>query len=187
VPFGCIEGRWDAPLDPFANRGIATFGHVDVLQLIERGVVTRAYFDRAFKFAFVRNPFDRLVSLFFYLQRIASPEVPPGLTFAAFCEKVARAEHPPVGLYNYRGLNQCNPMVDWLTDRDGRVIADFIGRHETVTEDFLTICQRLGIETALPHENATPHAPYREYYTEATRAIVERVYRSDLDRFGYEF
>jgi hypothetical protein len=127
------------------------------------------------------------VSLFFYLQRIASPEVPPGLAFAAFCEKVARAEHPPVGLYNYRGLNQCNPMVDWLTDRDGRVIADFIGRHETVTEDFLTICRRLGIETTLPHENATPHAPYREYYTGATRAIVERVYRRDLDRFGYDF
>jgi hypothetical protein len=187
VPFGCIEERWDTPLEPFANRGIATFGHVDVLQLIDRGVVTQAYFDRAFKFAFVRNPFDRLVSLYFYLRRIASPDVPASLTFEAFCEKVERREHPPVGLYNYRGLNQCNPMVDWLTDRDGVEIADFVGRHETVVEDFRTICRRIGVDAVLPHENATPHAPYRDYYSPRTRAIVERVYRHDLDRFGYDF
>ena len=187
VPHGCIENRWDTPLEPFANRGIATFGHVDVRQLIERGVVTRAYFDRALKFAFVRNPFDRLVSLFVYLKRIKCDDVPDDMTFEAFCWKVERREHPPVGLYNYRGLNQCNPMCDWLTDANGDLVADFVGRYESVTDDFRAVCDRLGIEAVLPHENATQHGPYRDYYTRATRAVVESVYRRDLDLFGYDF
>jgi hypothetical protein len=187
LKYGCIKDRWETPLAKFKNRGIATFGHVDVLQLTERGVIRREYFERAFKFAFIRNPFDRLVSLFEYLKRIGRPETPPSMTFEDFCRVVGRGEHPPVGLYNYRGLSQCNPMVDWLTDRDGRLIADFIGRFERLREDFEEVCRRIGIREDIPHENRTEHRPYAEYYNAETRAIVERVYRKDLEHFGYTF
>jgi hypothetical protein len=78
-------------------------------------------------------------------------------------------------------------MCDWLTDATGEVIADFVGRYESLAADFRAVCQHLGIEATLPHENATAHAPYRDYYTPATRAVVERVYRRDLDLFGYDF
>ncbi|MEZ5384384.1 MAG: sulfotransferase family 2 domain-containing protein [Prosthecobacter sp.] len=187
VKYNCVQERWLMPMVPFSNRGIITFGHVDVLQLIERGVVTRRYFDNAFKFGFVRNPFDRMVSLFFYLKKIKCEEVSVALTFEDFCRKVDRQEHPPVGLYNYKGLNQCNPMVDWLTDRNGKLIADFVGRHENVNEDFRKICQIIGISEKIPHKNKTDHRPYREYYNDETRSIVEKLFRRDLDLFGYEF
>ncbi len=185
--YGCLRERWDAPLQPFRNRGIATFGHVDLPGLIAKGVVDRRYFDRAFKFAFVRNPFDRLVSLFFYLKKVKRVETPEALTFEEFCRAIAAGKHPRVGLYNWRGLSQCNPMCDWLLDDSGRLLPDFLGRFETLTEDFQAICKLIGIAERIPHENKTEHRPYRDYYTAETRGIVETVYRRDLDRFGYSF
>lgn len=184
---GCPAGRWDNPFDPFENRGFITFGHVDVCALVEVGVIFPDFFDRAFKFGFVRNPFDRMVSLYFYLKRIQCAEVPECMDFTGFCHKVALGEHSPVGLYNYRGLNQCNPMVDWLTDHSGRLIVDDWGRYETIPADFARMARRLGITEPLPHENRGEHRPYREYYSPETRAIVAEIYRRDLEFFGYEF
>jgi hypothetical protein len=187
VKYGCVEHRWGNPLQPFDNRGIITFGHVDTLQLIDAGIVTQRYFDDAFKFAFVRNPFDRLVSLFVYLKKISCEAVPADMLFEQFCEVIGRGDIPPIGLYNYRGLNQCNPMSRWLTDKNGRLIADFVGHHEQLSEDFQEVCRRLGIREKIPHENRTDHRPYRDYYTAKTRALIERAYQEDLDRFHYSF
>lgn len=187
VRYGCIEERWDRPFLPFRNRGIATFGHVDVPGLIEKGVVSRRYFDRAFKFAFVRNPFDRLVSLFFYLKKIQREDVAQIGSFEEFCRHLDARGFPPVGLYNFRGLSQANPMSDWLLDREGKLLPDFLGRHETLREDFASVCRTIGIQEQIPHENKSEHRPYRDHYTPATRAIVEKLYRQDLDRFGYSF
>jgi hypothetical protein len=187
VKHGCAEKRWETPLAPFENRGMVTFGHVGIAQLLSAGVIKRSYFRRAFKFAFVRNPFDRAVSLFHYLQKFGSEAVPPEMTFEGFCHTLDRGEYPPVGLYNHEGLNQCNPMVRWLFDDAGRPLADFVGRHETVERDFRTLCRQIGMHSHLPRHNTTEHRPYREYYTSETRQIIERVYREDLEAFDYEF
>ena len=164
-----------------------TFGHVSITKLVDLKVIKPRYLKNAFKFGFVRNPFDRMVSLFFYLKKEKTVEVPETMCFDEFCRKVDRDERPPVGLYNHSGLSQCNPMVDWLLDRDGRMLVDFVGRHETVAEDFLKICQHIGLQRELPHLNQTEHLSYRNYYTPETRAIIERVYRKNLDKFGYSF
>ncbi len=50
----------------FNNKGFVTFGHVNISYLLKKGIVNREYFDGAFKFCFVRNPWDRLVSLYHY-------------------------------------------------------------------------------------------------------------------------
>ena len=187
VAHGCPENLWDNPLAPFVNAGLVTFGHVDVPALVAAGVIRRDYYQRALKFAFVRNPFDRMVSLFFYLRRIQCPALPTEVDFETFCRHVAKGDHPPVGLYNYSGLNQCNPMSAWLYDRDGRLLVDELGRYENLPEDFARIANQLGLPDTLPHENRGSHGPYREYYTRESRLLVTRLYQEDLDRFGYQF
>jgi len=49
------------------------------------------------------------------------------------------------------------------------------------------VCRRIGITAKLERENTTSHRPYREYYTNETRAIVERHFSRDIARFGYRF
>jgi hypothetical protein len=96
----------------FANNGFYTFGHMDYAQLVAQGHVSKEYDKSAYKFAFVRNPYDRAVSLFFYLKKVGT--ISPDETFLSFCLKLDEKEFEPIGLYNVSGLSQCNPQVRWL-------------------------------------------------------------------------
>ncbi|MEY2545907.1 MAG: hypothetical protein QOG48_1024 [Verrucomicrobiota bacterium] len=188
LEYGCPPRRWRKPMRPFRNRGFVTFAHINVVDLVKAGVITRKYFANAFKFAFVRNPFDRLVSLYFHYQRLKWPDVPDDMTFEKFCEAVTQTRIDPVGLYNTKGLNRCNPQVDWLCDRKGRLRVDYVGRFENLEHDFAKVCARIGIrKPEMPHKNKTEHAPYRDYYNAETRQMVGDFYRRDLEMFGYAF
>lgn len=129
-----------------------------------------------FKFAFVRNPWDWLVSTYHYLchtethryhKRVAAMK-----GFAEYVEfEIER---------NKRS------QAAFVCDGD-EVIVDYVGRFETLAEDFREVCRRIGVDAELPHENRTRHRDYREFYD--TR-LIERVgehWRQDVTLFGYEF
>jgi hypothetical protein len=188
LKYGCPRNRWRKPTQAFRNRGFITFGHVHVLDLVQAGIVSEEYLQGAFKFAFVRNPFDRLVSLFSYLKKLQLAEMAPAMTFDEFCAAVTERPLDPIGLYNVKGLSQCNPQVDWLLDQRGTLMVDFVGKYERLEDDFAEVCRLIGIpQPDMPHENRSRHAPYRDYYNERTRAAVEKFYRRDLETFGYSF
>ena len=111
-----------------------------------------------FSFAFVRNPWDRLVSY--------------------MCSLPVKV---PLDQLELR------PQVDFVFDEDGRPVVDFVGRFENLAEDFATICHLLDITTALPHVNRSEHRNFREYYDDATRQFVADTYKEDIGRFGYTF
>ena len=48
----------------FPNKGCVTFGHVYLLNLLHLDIVSKKYFDSAYKFSFIRNPYHRAISLF---------------------------------------------------------------------------------------------------------------------------
>jgi len=74
-----------------------------------------------------------------------------------------------------------------VLSESGDMLVDFVGRYETLAEDFDAVCDRIGIECALPHINRSRHGDFREYYTPETRALVEEVYKADIELFGYRF
>jgi hypothetical protein len=142
---------------------------------------------RYFKFAFVRNPWDRLVSAFFYLDAGGCNEFDErfrathlaryGGDFAAFVGDFG--QH--VGAQHFR------PQTDWLCDAAGSLLPDFVGRFEAIDRDFAIVAQRLSVPARLPALNGSVHRPYREHYDAVAREIVARTYRSDIEAFGYEF
>jgi hypothetical protein len=140
--------------------------------------------DSYYKFAFVRNPWDRLVSLYAHYHPDGRME-----SFDAWLRRIMDVEDPFTtteanGCVLYDSLTN----LDWISDENGNVLLDFVGRFEDLQRDFDHICDTLGIaRRRLPHTNRSRHAPYWEYYDEETKAIVADRHQKDIETFGYRF
>ena len=175
-------GFIEFPYTDFDNNGAVTFSHASIEALMEHGIVKTDFFENAFKFCFVRNPWDRLVSLFFYRGFDKKYE-----NFEHFCLDFKDQEIEPIGLFNSKLNSQFNDQTTWIVGQNGRLLVDFIGRYERLSDDFSKVCKILGIRKKLPHRNKTDHAHYKKYYNPKTIEIVKRKYIRDIDLFGYEF
>lgn len=154
---------------------------------------TAEEYRRTFKFTFVRNPWDRLVSTFYYLRAGGQSEQDVewaarlGLADRSFRDFVmdGLSEDMIDGAYHFR------PQAQFVTlGRDGPPEMDFIGRFETIERDFETLRARLGVEARLPSRNrgkARPEGGYRDAYDDETRAKAGRLYARDAALFGYDF
>lgn len=81
-------------------------------------------------------------------------------------------------------------QLDWFTDKSGTVLVDFIGKFETLQEDWDSISKTLHITKPLPHlkkrkASATRH--YTEYYDSKTKEIIREKFVVDIEYFGYTF
>ena len=137
-------------------------------------------FNTYFKFGFVRNPWDRTVSLY---ERREGIQMADKMTFEEFVEWI-----------NYSSDTCIHPtphknQLDWFVHPDGSVIVDFIGRFENLKEDWSFVCNRLGIKVRLPHENynVKKQKHYTDYYSDKTKDIIEKKFKVDIDYFGYKF
>jgi hypothetical protein len=141
-------------------------------------------FDTFYKFAFVRNPWDLQVSMYhFILREPTAPrhnQVKALGSFDAFVEWVAMTADPyPKGITKLQS--------EMITDGDGKSLVNFVGRYETLAEDFSFIGRKLQIQAGLPHLNQSQHDDYRSYYTPHTRNVVAQHFETDIRLFGYTF
>ncbi len=154
-----------------------------------------------FRFAFVRNPWDRLVSC--YRDKIKN-EVPgytlftiragvanclarfgafhPDMTFDAFVAAVA-------SIPDSEADEHFRSQYTFLLNKRGEISADFVGRYERLSDDFRIVRERTGLpEIELPRLQAAPTAAkYLAFYTPETRELVAERFRRDIEMFGYEF
>ena len=136
-----------------------------------------------FKFAIVRNPWDRAISQIEYLRAKGVPMFRPG-EMKAQINRYCETEKWFLG----HDLGAC--QVDYLQWPEGVMAMDFIGRFENLLPDFATICGRIGIDPvpALPHVfNSRRGRHYREYYDAESRAWIAERFARDIDHFQYEF
>jgi hypothetical protein len=157
---------------------------MDYGKLIEAGYVSPEFDTRTYKFAFIRNPYDRTVSLYFYMKKIK--EIPLDESFLRFCQRLVSQGCPPLGIYNYVGLSQCHPQVRWLEHTK----LDFIGRFENIEQDFQGLLDGLNLEQitlSKLNENRFEHQNYDDYYCPTSKAIVEEFYQEDFQAFNYPY
>jgi len=142
-----------------------------------------------FKLAFVRDPLERAYSAYAFL-RVNAPLKRDGEAqdlvrrYRDFDDFVSRWLHPE----NLRRQMHFVPQTDFLTDSLGEIGVDFLGRHETLAQDYQRLATHLGVDLPLPHVNATRHrnaAPARSFCSDSTRRQVWRAYERDYDLLGY--
>lgn len=135
-------------------------------------------FKRFFKFAFVRNPWDWQVSLYeFMLQYSGHWQHDLIKNMAGFEEYI-----------EWRVSKQRVLQKAFITDPQGKIIVDFVGRYENLQADFQKICAQLEIaQEVLPHLNKSDRLDYREYYNKRTKNLIFEHFQEDIKLFGYDF
>ena len=154
-----------------------------------RRLLGKQWYDAAFSVAFVRNPWDRLVS---WYTMIAESQRDLKLhhyvhahshDFESFLRKCTAT------IKDHDGKKSLiKNQIDYLTNWRRRQIVDFIGHFETIEADLATVMERLGLpEKPLPKVNATKHHHYSAYYTDETAELVRRRFARDIAAFGFSF
>jgi len=150
------------------------------------------------KFCFVRNPWDRLVSCFIEkIDRRAKPGPDngqphdsafagldgfcPGMSFEDFVLRVCEI---PDSLADSHFKSQHL----FVTDRKGRLLVDHVGRFETLDRDCEFALRRMGAgDVKMPHLLKSKRGDYKDYYTSRLKDLVAERYRGDIALFGYDF
>jgi len=141
--------------------------------------IGRQQFESYFKFGFVRNPWDRVVSLY---ERREALELRAQMTFDQFADWIQYSSSTCIHSSPHRY------QLDWFVDPNGKMLADFIGRFERLQEDWAFVAKKLGLSKTLPHTRANPRPRhYSEYYTPRTRRLIEEKFKVDIETFGYQF
>lgn len=142
-------------------------------------------YDEYFKFAFIRNPWDRQVSKYeFYMQNVyyqtdASP---------VNAELAKRFRELPAKQFL---MNIINTQHEFISE-DNNVTVDFMGKFETLYDDMKQIVNtiRPGLPDlcwSLPHKNKTKRKDYREYYDEESKQRIQEVCKKDIELGHYTF
>lgn len=153
-----------------------------------------------FAFGFVRNPWDRMVSVYAFLcaktvKRNESAEYQLNIREMGFKRWLLDDAffQEQDSLWRTPGLEpiQRRSQMFWLEG------CDFVGRVETLEADFSAIrsqlnqkpgwAERLGWKSVMPHRNRSRHAQYQTYYDDETREFIAGHFRPEIARFGYMF
>lgn len=170
---------------------ILSFGHISIDAIKSHNLFTSCdiNIDDYFHFCFVRNPYDRIVSFYYYILSMKNTWIINGgidnqylTNFEIFVEYL-KDHISPIGFYNGLHLSGANNQVDWITNK-----TKFIGRFESLEQDIDTILDIINIKNyTIPQKNKTDHQYYKNHYNNHTKKIVSKIYEKDLDLLKYGF
>jgi hypothetical protein len=161
---------------PFVPEGCLWWNHMPAALIRER--LGEEIWVSYFKFCVVRNPFEKMLSFFYFQRRAGHAIAQRGEADAAHFERWLAAA-PRVPLDNDKYLI------------DGRLCVDFVARYETLHADLAAICAKLGLPwqprllPAFKTGIRPPASSAAAMYTATAADAVRSAYAWEFDHFGY--
>lgn len=156
--------------------------HIPAVQM--RKFLGNRVWKRIFTFTVVRNPWDRIFSMFHY--RKNSGHLPEKWEFGDYVR--AMNNNNDTKLFSYHAFRY--GAADYVTDENGKIIVDYIAKYESRSADLDKIAMRLGIENfgKLCILKCVPDGEhYSTHYDNETREIISNLYKKDIELFDYRF
>lgn len=161
---------------PYPEIAKKQHGHITAVEV--RDVVGKDIWQNYFTFSFVRNPWDRFVSKYFFYYRDN-----PGM--------ISRwREGMPKVLASSRERDRLlmKQQATFLCDEAGQCMVDYVGRYESLADNFKEISATIGIpEQTLDELNASRHEAYPNNYDDRLKEAVRKWYSDDVELFDYRF
>lgn len=147
------------------------YNHMSAAEL--RRLLPPEVWNGYFKFCFERNPWDRVIS-FYYWKHKKAPR--PSLAEFVRTGPLERLKAGGEGLYTI----------------DGEVVVDRIYPYEALEAAMEDLCRRIGVHPPpeLPRAKGgfrPPRRPYQALLGEAERDLIGRLFASEIQRMGYRF
>ncbi len=144
----------------------------------------RTYYEY-FKFAFIRNPWERLVSE--YVWKFDADNI----KFRQFCIDISEGNYSNWA-GPYRGpkafMQHIKPQYEYIFNSKGHSDINFLGRYENLDMDFRQLCERINLAYKKLHRhNKSCHKHYTYYYDKFTEELVRKIYKEDIEVFNYTF
>ncbi len=132
--------------------------------------------DTYYKFCFIRNPYDRLISGWYHVNKYKIP-LDNYLNIKTYCNDV-----------DY--IHVFMPQVKHIINEKGKIGVNFIGRFENLEDDFQLVLKNLGVKqilhTPTKTMNVRDHKHFSEYYNPSILAKVNQILREDFIMLPYK-
>lgn len=174
-----IESSWIYEGENFLNKKSLRKTY-DLIPKNIRQKIGQRWLKSYFKFGFVRNPWDRVVSLYLRKEGIQKSKE---MTFEEFVYWIEYSSD------TCKKASTHKYQIDWFKNNDGKIAVDFIGKFENLEQDFDFVARKIGVDVQLPHKNKNTknRKHYHEYYNDETKNIIAKKFDVDIEYFGYKF
>ena len=170
----------------FLKKNLATnrsFPSVEIKTYSQIKNEAASFFSNAFKFASVRNPWERAVSLFFRKEGIQNQQ---NLSFNEFIENHLYASDTCVHPTLHKN------QLDWICDDKGKILLDYIFKLENFSNAINDIFERtnglIRLENTVANKNeSSKSSEYRNLYSEKTKKMIAKRFEKDIDTFQFTF
>ena len=164
--------------------GLRRKRHLTVSQIISK--IGEQRFSNTFVFCVVRNPWDKVLSLYKY--RVKTNQTNMRDNHISFNEWVKQTYGKEKNIFYYNKPLMFAPQSDWLKDKNGNLRVDKVLKFESLSDDFQDLTTFLGYNSKyLGKENSTEKVNYKNFYDESSRKIIEEWFSEDIKLFNYSF
>ena len=138
-------------------------------------------FENFYKFGVIRNPFDTIVSHYYWRNSINNKNSKT-ITFKDTLKEIETNKYPNYGLLNL------NKLMDKNFEE---ILCDKIIKYEDLNKELSLVFNKIGIpfdgKLKIFKKKSNRNKNYKEFFDKNASKIIEEIYWKDIEMFNYSF